>query len=248
MPSFDIVGDIAIVEDKKLLKEVLETHKHVKAVLLKDSSREGEFRNRKFRLLYGKRTETVHIEHGCRYFLDVTKAYFSTRESTERQRVAGLVKPGERVCILFGGIGPYAIQIAKRVPTAIAYTVEVNPDASKYAEKSIGMNKLSGRVVPVCTDVAKLGPEWDGQFDRVAMPLPKEGHKFLGKALGLLKKGGVVHFYFVAPRKDLFSAAEGLLETEAKKLGRKVKVLGKKKVLAYAPGIWKACIDAQVNS
>jgi tRNA (guanine37-N1)-methyltransferase len=111
--SFDIVGDIAIIEVpdeliplRKLIGEaVIEVHKGVRTVLCKRGAVDGEFRVRGFDLVAGEmKTETIYTEHGCRFLLDVTKVYFSPRLATERSRVASQASASEIVLDMFGGV------------------------------------------------------------------------------------------------------------------------------------------------
>lgn len=81
------------------------------------------------------------------------------------------------------------------------------------------------------------------------MPLPKEGYMFLGEAFACLKpKGGVIHFYSYAHEENLFQEAEGLVKRAAKKAGRTVKVVERRKVLPYGPRVFKVCLDVKVSA
>ncbi|MBI4176655.1 MAG: hypothetical protein HY518_05595, partial [Candidatus Aenigmarchaeota archaeon] len=115
MAGIDIIGDIAIVEmpekghdNRKVIESILKTHRHVKTICMKAGERSGKYRLRRLKVIHGKETVTIHREYGYQLKLDVRKAYFSPRESTERQRIAGQVKPGETVLVMFAGIGPFA--------------------------------------------------------------------------------------------------------------------------------------------
>lgn len=245
--SFDIIGDVAIIEDggRAEAREILRKHKHVKTVLKKGGKRTGRLRLRTFKKLQGRRTVTEHREHGCVFRLDVAKCYFSPRESTERQRVAEQVKPGERVLVMFGGVGPYAIVIAKKQPNVKVYCVELNRTACRYMEENVLLNRVKYVVEPLCGDVEKVCPGL-GKMDRVIMPLPKGAYKYLGLAMKCVKKGGIVHLYYWGKLDSVFEEAENLIKKEAMKLKRKVKVLRKKPVLPYGPGVWKVCVEFAV--
>jgi len=254
--GFDIVGDIAIIEipreleSKKLViaKALAKTQPHIRAVARKLSEREGKFRLRELELLVGKGTETVHKECGCSYKLDVAKAYFSPREATERQRISGQVKPRETVMVFFAGVGPFAIIIAKKSKPSKVYAIELNPDAVRYMKENVRINGVQEKVEPILGDVKTLARRYYGKCDRVVMPLPKEGYRFLGEAFSCLKpKGGVIHFYSYAHEDDLYSEAEGIVKKAAQKSGRKIKILGKRKVLPYGPRVFKICLDIKAS-
>lgn len=267
--GFDIIGNVAVIEipeeleSKKLViaKALARTQPHIRTVARKLSEREGTFRLRELEILVGKSTETVHKECGCSYKLDVAKAYFSPREATERQRIAQQVKPGETVMVFFAGIGPYAITIAKKQmmegrrhkspsgkEVGKVYAIEINPDAVNYMVENVRLNKVQEKVEPVLGDVKKASRPYYGKCDRVVMPLPKEGYRFLGEAFSCLKPGGgVIHFYSYAHEDDLYSEAEGLVRKAAKKSGRSIKILSRRKVLPYGPRVFKICLDVRVG-
>lgn len=265
--SYDIIGDIAIIEFpggsgaalKKAATEIAKTHPRIRTVLAKGGERSGEFRLRSLRKVMGRETETVHREHGFRFRLDPTRVYFSPRESTERERIAGMVRPGETVMVLFAGAGPFGIIIAGKQPgVGKVYQVEINPRGFDYMKRNIAMNKLGHLVVPILGDARKVCRKYEGICDRVVMPLPREAHMFLGPALRCLKSRGFVHFYCVGrheknsrgikAEREIFGEGIGRLEGAAGKLGRRVRIISSRRVLPYGPGAWKICIDAEVTS
>ncbi len=254
--GFDIIGDIAIIEipeplikkKKTIADAIMKTHKRIKTVLLKSGMREGRYRLRKLVPIAGSETETLHKEHGCRFLLDVTSCYFSPREATERQRIAEKVKPSETVMIMFAGIGPFPIIIHKKQPEVkTIYAIEINPECVKYMKKNIALNKAEEKIIPILGDVREKAVPYYGTCDRVVMPLPKEAYKYLDVAFSCLKKKGTIHFYHYCHENDLWDEPIGLLKKEAKKIEAQIKITGKRKVLPYAPGVWKVCIDCEVR-
>ena len=202
--SFDVVGDIAILEfgkdsqgeKKKVAEALIDTFPSIKVVVEKSAKVSGEYRVRGIKHLAGeKRTETVHKEFGCHYKLDVASAYFSPRLGTERMRVAEQVTDGERVLVLFAGVGPYAILIAKKRQPSEVVAVEINPQACEYMNYNVACNKVN--VKAVCGDARVETPKL-GKFDRIIMPLPKDAADFLDVALPALSPNGVIHFYMFA--------------------------------------------------
>ena len=121
--AFDQIGDIIIlripeslVSKKEIIgKVLLEKVKTAKSVFYQSSPVSGDFRTRKLELLAGEdKTETEYKEHGCRFIVDVEKAFFSPRLSTERDRIANLIQDGETVINMFGGVGMFSIIAAKK--------------------------------------------------------------------------------------------------------------------------------------
>ncbi|MEM5794300.1 MAG: class I SAM-dependent methyltransferase family protein [Candidatus Aenigmatarchaeota archaeon] len=259
--SFDIIGSrekaVAIVEipeelkDKQeiIAKAIMKLHKNVKTVLKKASERKGKLRIREYELIAGEtNTEVLHKEYGYLLKLDPQKVYFSPREATERQRIAEQVKPSENVLVMFSGVCPYPLAIFKKQPKVNKIVaVEINPDAHKYAEENVKLNKAEKKVFPVLGDVKEVCPKYYGKFDRIVMPLPLGAESFLDIAIKCLKsQGGIVHFYNWGSEDDLYSRALSLIEKHARKLRKKVEILNKRKVLPYAPKKYKVCIDFKV--
>jgi tRNA (guanine37-N1)-methyltransferase len=207
--AFDVVGDIAILEidepkyEKILADAVLAMQKNIKVVVRKEGIHEGEFRVQKYKVIAGeKRTVTVHKENNCSFKLDIQEAYFSPRLATERKRIAELIKKQESVLVMFSGVGPYPIIIAKNTPALEVYGIEKNPKGHEYALINNKLNKTN--VNFICADVrdAKLKIK----FDRIAMPLPRGGEDFLDVAIDYIKDGGVIHFYDFLHENDLADA------------------------------------------
>ena len=80
------------------------------------------------------KTQTEYKENGCRFIVDVEKAFFSPRLSTERERIAGLVKDGEVIINMFGGVGMFSLLAAKNT-TCTVYNIDLNPVASQVMQR-----------------------------------------------------------------------------------------------------------------
>jgi tRNA (guanine37-N1)-methyltransferase len=254
--SFDIIGDVAILEipeelahrELDVVDALREIHPNIETVYKKESEREGVYRLRDLKLIYGDETETEHREHGFKIRLDVRKVYFSPREGTERQRIAKQVKAKETVMVMFAGAGPYALAIAKRQPRVKkVYAVEMNPDAYKYMVENIRINKLGHKVVPILGDVDSACMEYFGKCDRVVMPLPKGAYEYLKLAAKCLKKGGgFIHYYFWSSEDGIEEIKE-IVEVDMTAVKRKIKSTKVQKVSEYKPKIIKFCIDIKAE-
>ncbi len=244
----DIIGSrekaVAIIEKggKKEALELMKRYANVKSVLKKQGGREGVFRIYKLRLLAGdKNTEVVHREYGMLFRVDPREAYFSPREAEERQRIAALAKGGERILVMFSGVAPYAIAIARQKNCEIV-CVEINRKAVEYADESIKLNRLVGSVENVCADIKKVYKSL-GKFDRILMPLPETAYKFLPEAFALAKKGAIIHLYGISEEKSLFSDIEEKVKNIADNMKAKYKIFGRQKVLPFGVRMWKVRID-----
>lgn len=247
----DIIGSrekaVAIIEKggKKEALELLERYANVKSVLKKMGGRAGVFRIYKLRLLAGDRnTEVVHREYGMLFRIDPRKAYFSPREAEERQRIAKIAENGERILVMFSGIAPYAIAIAKQKTCEIV-CVEINKKAVEYADENLKINKLAGSIENICADIKKVCKKI-GKFDRILMPLPETAEKFLPEAFAAAKKGAVIHLYGISEEKNLFSDLEEKAKKVAEKTKIKYKTIGRQKVLPFGVRMWKVRIDLKV--
>ena len=224
---------------KKAAKEIMKRHKAVKSVLQK-TKRQGEFRLNPSKLVAGSRdTEVVHKEHNYLIKVDPRTVYFSPREGTERQRIAEMIKAGESILVMFSGAAPYAIAIGKRHPHNKIVCVEINLKAVEYAAKSVRLNKLTN-IKNICWDARKARL---GEFDRIIMPLPETAVEFLDVAVFHSKKGTIIHLYGFA--RD-FDELDKKVREEAKTYNFRYKVIGRQKVLPYAPRVSKLRLDIKV--
>ncbi len=249
--SFDILGEIAIIEvkdkeeEKEIARELLESHKNIKTVLKKSGIHEGEFRTQKLKHLAGKMTkEAIYKENGILLKLDVEKVYFSPRLSTERKRIYEQVKPKETVLVMFSGCGPYVFVIAKNTEAKKIIGIEKNPIAHKYATENIKLNKTKN-VELINADVREYLPEIKEKFDRIIMPLPKDAELFLEDAFKVAKKGTIIHLYGFEHENE-FDKAEEKLKAETKKAKIKYKLLNFVKCGNYSPGKYRICLDFEI--
>jgi tRNA (guanine37-N1)-methyltransferase len=231
--SFDVIGDIAILELREELAEfssaigvaVMQIDPHLRLVLRKSGEVAGIFRTRKLVPIAGLgRTETVHREFSCQYRLDVAAAYFNPRLSHERMRVAKDVREGEQVLDMFAGVGPYSILIAKTQCASKVTSIDINPQAFAYLKHNILLNRVADRVVPSLGDSGKLASgELRGTANRVIMNLPSESSKFLDAAVQALGEGGgSIHYYAFAPRGQNIDEIKRMISSVVKRQGKRV--------------------------
>ncbi|MFH0977877.1 MAG: class I SAM-dependent methyltransferase family protein [Candidatus Woesearchaeota archaeon] len=253
--SFDLVGDILIFADfpkelskkKKLVgKALLKLYRQVKVVCVKTRKYSGVYRTPKLAIIAGeKRKETVYKENNCLMKLDVEKCYFSPRLGNERLRVARLVQPNETVLVMFSGVAPYLLVIAKNSKAKAVYGVEKNPVAHKYALENLKLNKLSN-VILKRGDVKSIIPALGLRFDRVLMPLPKGAEDFLSVAIPCVKRNGVLHFYDFLAEPD-FPLAADKIRSACRKLKRKCTILRTVKCGQFSPRIFRICVDSRIT-
>ncbi len=256
--ALDVVGDIAIIEippeleaHKHVVGEaILATHKNVRTVLAKAGAISGIYRLRDFEVIAGEhRTVTIHKEYGCSYYVDVAKAYFSPRLSTEHQRVAALVQSGETVVDLFAGVGPFAVLIAKNHPDATVYAIDINADAVELLKRNIRLNRVENKVHPIVGDAREVvNQKLANVADRVIMNLPETANAFIDVACKAVKpSGGTVHFYGFVRLPDTIEDLKKRFAAAVEKDGRQVEEFAHAKtVRATAPYEWQAVLDAKI--
>ena len=246
--SFDTIGDVAILElDEELRKympliaqTLLELNKHVKVVVRKASEHEGELRIQTYEHLAGeKRTQTIAKENGLRLFLDINETYYSPRSQNERLRVINQVQPGERVLVMYSGIGPFTLGVAKNTQATEVIGVELNQQAHEYAEHNKTLNKATN-ATNLHADVQEQVPQL-GLFNRVVMPLPHTAHKHLPLAAQATTSGGVIHLYYFATEQE----AEANAKKYAKNLPLKLQQVVQ--CGSYNPAVHRYCADYTKN-
>ncbi|MEE9565618.1 MAG: class I SAM-dependent methyltransferase family protein [Nitrosopumilaceae archaeon] len=253
--AFDQIGDIVIVRipdsllsKKKMIGQtLLDEVKTAKSVFYQSSSVAGDFRTRDLKLIAGEdKTETEYKEFGCRFVVDVKKAFFSPRLSTERDRISSLVKDGEIVINMFGGVGMFSIIAAKKKKCTV-YNIDINPDAVKLCQKNIKLNKLAGAVVSLQGDAAQIIKEQlENKGDRVLMLLPERADEFLSSAINATKSEGIIHYYSHI-HADKKTEAPELSEKHFKEICPVIsKILNSKLVRAGGPRYYQTVVDVKI--
>lgn len=245
--SFDIIGDIVILE----IPEELEDEKEVigqaalkftkrKSVYYKKSKVQGVTRTRELEYLAGiDNLETIHKEFGLRFKLNPSTVYFSPRLATERSRIVEQVYDGEIVIDFFAGIGSFPISIAS-VKNARIYSIDINPEAYKYVQENIKLNKLVGEVIPIEGDVREVIKDLP-YADRIIMNLPGTAIEFLPLAVEHIKDGGIINYYeFNSSEDDVISHVKDAVGDNS------FEVLNIRKVRSQSPGVWHFGVDVKV--
>jgi tRNA (guanine37-N1)-methyltransferase len=249
--SFDIIGNIAILplfseQPGKFARRIMSENKNIKSVFMKAGKISGRLRKSHLKFIAGiKNLETIHRESGCSFKLDVEKCYFSPRLGNDRLDVCRQVKKGEKVLVMFSGIGPYSIVIAKNSGAKEVYGIELNKIATKYAQENIKLNKLSN-CFAIQGDVKKVLPRLKMKFDRIVMARPQLKEDFLSDALKVSGKGTIIHFYDFLKEEEMPEAALEKIKNACKKSGRKFKIIRWKRALEIGPRKWRVRVDFRV--
>jgi len=192
--GYDIIGKIAIVkfsketrarEKKKFANSLLKENKSIATIVEKIGKFRGRLRKQETKFIAGEKTkEALHKENGCVFRLNVDNVYFSPRLSNERNEVSRKVKKNDSVFVMFAGVSPFPIVIAKNSKAKMVYSNEINREANKYGKLNIELNKLKNRVFLLPGDIKKVVEKEKGKkkFDVIVMPRPKLKETFFERS------------------------------------------------------------------
>jgi len=241
--SFDVLGEIALIQiphelegkEKIIGEKLIELNKHVKTVYSKGKFY-GRLRKQKIEFISGKKQEeTIYKESGCLMKLNVKTCYFSPRLSTDRLEIASKCRKKEEVLVMFSGVAPYGLVIAKHAKCKKVICVELNRECTRYAKENIKLNKLSnceavqGDVKKVCLEFKKKKIT----FDRIIMARPQLKETFLKEAFMVARKGSIIHFQDFVNQKMLKNS-KNLWHHQKKSFDGFAKKISEKRVLDAA--------------
>ncbi|MEJ8542134.1 class I SAM-dependent methyltransferase family protein [Methanothermobacter wolfeii] len=236
------IGDIVVVN-----REVDEPSKFLKipgvrSVVCVDGI-QGPMRRPTVRVLAGSGTETLHRENGCLFRIDLSKVMWSRGNINERARIPQLVEDGETVVDMFAGIGYFSIPVAVHANPLRVYSIEINPESFRYLRDNIVLNGVEDVVEPVLGDCREMAPELE--VDRVIMGYVGTTHHYLEAAMECLVDGGVLHYHETVPETMKFSRPLRRIERAAHP--RRVKLLDRRTIKKYSPGVWHVVLDARIG-
>jgi len=284
---FDVVGDVALLHSLPpgtqeqidvVGKLIMQRNKAIKVVAARSSSLSGTERSPGtdgLIIIAGPKRSplvTSHREYGIKCVVDLNSTFFSSRMGPERLRICQQVARGERVLVLFSGVGMDAMQIAGRTEASAVIAVELNPVAAECARrgkqllvrnKAVKCPGAADRLRIVEGDVLDIIPTLEpNSFDRVVAPRPKEGKMdgdlgtgdgglvFLEALLPLLKQQGECHWYDFAADHELpnCTRTQNTISKACQKLGYQMEVLNVAHVGSIAKRQVRVCMDFRIIS
>lgn len=253
--AYDFLGNLVIVkfpkktsakEKKEIAQKILGRHHSLKTILEKVQPIKGRLRKMKTRYILGEKTkEALYRENGCVFRFNVDETYFSPRLSNERKDVASKIKKGEEVFVMFAGVAPFPIVIAKKSKAKKIFSNEINRKANKYAKLNVELNNVKNKVELVPGDIKKVAEKIEKKFDVIVMPRPKLKETFLKQAFKLSKKGTRIFYYDFCGEDEIEKVVEKI-KSEAKKENKKIKILDAKKAGEISPRQIRCRIDFEV--
>jgi len=256
--AFDFLGNVAIVnfprnfklkEKKKYAQSLLKKHKSIKTVLEKQGKVKGRLRKILTKYIAGEKTkEVLYKENNCIFRFNIEKTFFSPRLSNERKEIAKEIKEGEEVLVMFAGIAPYSIIIAKNSKAKRVYSNEINREANKYAKLNAELNNVKNKVEFVNGDIKRISPKLrkeNKKFSVIVMPRPQLKDSFLKEAFMLSRKNTKVYYYDFCKADEIEKVIEKI-KNEAKKYKKKIKILRTKKAGDIGPYKFRVRVDFRV--
>lgn len=283
---FDVVGDVAILntmppgdekEREAVGKAIMKRNKAIKVCVARSSALSGTERAPGEALVTiagakRKKLITTHQEYGIKCVVDLENSFFSPRMGPERLRICQQVARGEKVLVLFSGVGMDALQIAGRTEAESVISVELNAAAvscARLGQRMLERNKAvktlgaAERLKIMEGDVMDILPTLELEsFDRIVAPRPKEGAldgdlgtgdggmAFLELVLPLMKPvGGELHWYDFAADVELPTCerTKDTLERGCDSCGLSMEVIHVAQVGSIAKRQFRVCMDIRLT-
>ncbi|KAI1779947.1 Met-10+ like-protein-domain-containing protein [Hypoxylon cercidicola] len=144
----------AFLPYKKLIAEVLlDKNPAIKTVINKVANvgTESEFRTFAYEVLAGPDDMNVEArENDCIFRFDYSKVYWNSKLEGEHRRLINVFQPGEVVCDVMAGIGPFAVPAGKK--GVFVWANDYNPESYRYLGENIKRNKVGQYVRPFNQD------------------------------------------------------------------------------------------------
>ncbi|KAK0571837.1 hypothetical protein LWI29_022427 [Acer saccharum] len=115
----------------------------------------NEFRVPKFEILAGEDNMVTELkQYGATFKLDYSLVYWNSRLEHEHLRLITQFRPGEVICDMFAGIGPFAIPAAQK--GCVVFANDLNPDSIHYLKINAKVNKVDNSVCAYNMDARKF--------------------------------------------------------------------------------------------
>jgi len=244
--NWEKIGDILLIKlpdellkHKKSIAEVYSEVLNAKTVMLQGSIK-GTEREPEVEKIYGDETETVHVENGVKFKIDLSQIMFSSGNIDERIRMAEDVGEGEVVVDMFAGIGYFSLPMAVHGDPERIFSLEINPIAFDYLEENVRLNEVEDTIRPW------NGDNRDFSFsdaDRVVMGYLHDTCKFLDKAVEFLDGSGIIHYHTRSLDSEYPEDVKKELEDN---LNPEFNILKKRRIKSYAPHIFHVVVDLEI--
>lgn len=162
--SFETIGHIAhlnitreLLPYKNIIARVIydKNQPKIKTVVNKVGTIKNEFRVPSFEVLSGKEDMLTEVkQYGATYKLDYSLVYWNSRLEHEHTRLVSQFLPGEVICDMFSGVGPFAIPAAQKGCFVIAN--DLNPHSIHFLKINAKINKVEDNIIAYNMDARAL--------------------------------------------------------------------------------------------
>ncbi|THC96934.1 hypothetical protein EYZ11_003595 [Aspergillus tanneri] len=139
---------------KQFIAQVLlDKNPNIKTVIRKteDVGSHSEFRTFPFELLGGENDmNVIQCEQECEFRFDYSRVYWNSRLETEHRRLVQKFRPGEMVCDVMAGVGPFAVPAGKK--KIFVWANDLNPYGWEVMQDAIKRNRVGSFVTPFNKD------------------------------------------------------------------------------------------------
>ncbi|CAK9838650.1 tRNA (guanine(37)-N(1))-methyltransferase activity Trm5 [Schizosaccharomyces pombe] len=126
-------------------KVILDKNPSIETVVNKTDTIDTKFRTFQMEVLAGKDDFIVtQSESNCKFRFDFSKVYWNSRLSTEHDRLIQQFQPGDAVCDVMAGVGPFACPAGKK--NVIVFANDLNPYSYESLVENIFLNKVANFV------------------------------------------------------------------------------------------------------
>jgi len=141
---------------KHLLAQILlSKNPHLRTIINKTSTIDpnSTFRTFSYELLAGDPDLNVEMKSSdCTFHFDYSKVYWNSRLNTEHRRLVGLFRPGEAVCDVMAGVGPFAVPAGRK--GVFVWANDLNPESFGSLSDAIVRNKVNSPIQLSMCDLA----------------------------------------------------------------------------------------------
>lgn len=139
---------------KHLIAEILkDKNGSVRTVINKteDVGSHSQFRTFPFELLAGDNDlNVVQHEQDCEFRFDYSRVYWNSRLETEHRRLVEKFQPGQMVCDVMAGVGPFAVPAGRK--RIFVWANDLNPHGYEVMQDAIPRNRVQDFVTPFNQD------------------------------------------------------------------------------------------------
>ncbi|XP_020585107.1 tRNA (guanine(37)-N1)-methyltransferase 1 isoform X2 [Phalaenopsis equestris] len=162
--SFETIGHIAhlnITEELLPYKDIIasviydKNQPKIKTVVNKVGTITNEFRVPSFEVLAGTDNMVTEVkQYGATFKLNYSLVYWNSRLEHEHIRLVSQFQPGEIICDMFAGVGPFAIPAAQR--GCFVFANDLNPHSIHYLNINAKINKVENNIIAYNMDAREF--------------------------------------------------------------------------------------------